>query len=179
MAEGKVKKEKGETDRTFVRALTGHYDEIFKGLYNQPRVFHSKGIPIHGGPVGFGKELISPAFTSMPMVTQAFHSHMEIIAPGGKMHKHGHMNSAVLYILEGKGHEIHDGERLNWQAGDAGIVRNGCVHQHFNDDPDKPARILIIKSKPLFMFFHLIFQKGIEKAPGKPMPGWEGWKPAD
>jgi len=36
MAEGKVKQEQRRADRTFVKALTGHYDEIFKGLYNGP-----------------------------------------------------------------------------------------------------------------------------------------------
>ncbi len=160
-------------DRTFVRAVVGQYDELVETLATGPRVFHTKEMPIHGGPVFFGKDIMSPGKGS----TQAFHVHVETIAPGGKSQKHAHMNSAVLYILEGKGYEIHDGERLDWQAGDVGIVRNGCVHQHFNASSDKPAKILIIKSKPLFIFFRMLFQKGIEKPPDKALPGWENWKP--
>ena len=57
-------------------------------------------------------------------------------APGGYGQKHGHMNSAVFYVLKGKGHDVHDGRRLDWEAGDALIVENACVHQHFSDDPD-------------------------------------------
>ncbi len=162
-----------EEDRTFVRAVTGKYDELVETLATEPRVFHTKEMPIHGGPVFFGVDIMSPGKNS----TQAFHVHIETIAPGGKSQKHAHMNSAVLYILEGRGYEIHDGERLDWQAGDVAIVRNGCVHQHFNTDPDKPAKILIIKSKPLFIFFRMLFQKGIEKPPDKALPGWENWKP--
>ena len=69
------------------------------------------------------------------------------------------MNSAVFFVLTGKGHDVHDGERLDWEAGDAMIVENCCVHQHFSDDPDKETIVLIMKAKPLFLFMHLIFQK--------------------
>ena len=69
-----------------------------------------------------------------------FHLHLEEYAPGGKSQKHGHVNEAAFYILDGKGYEIHDGVRYDWQAGDVAIVHNNCVHQHFNASPDKPAR---------------------------------------
>ena len=39
------------------------------------------------------------------------------------------------------------------------IVEYGCVHQHFNDDPDNEAILLVFKAKPLFLFMHLLFQK--------------------
>jgi len=39
--------------------------------------------------------------------------------------------------------------RYDWQAGDVAIVHNNCVHQHFNASPDKPARALVIKTKPM------------------------------
>ena len=36
------------------------------------------------------------------------------------------------------------------------FVENGCVHQHFNDDPDNEAILLVFKAKPLFLFMHLL-----------------------
>ena len=54
---------------------------------------------------------------------------------------------------------MHDGKRIEWKAGDIMIVENGCVHQHFNDDPDETAILLVFKAKPLFLFMHLLFQK--------------------
>ena len=146
-----VRYEDWQKDRVFVRSVHGKYSELFKELYSQPRVFSSKKIPNKGGPVLFDKPVISPRIVSPPVVTQSIESHILTLAPGGKSQKHCHLNSAVLYIMAGKGYEIHDGEHLDWQAGDAAIVRNGCVHQHFNANPDKPARILILKSKPLFI----------------------------
>ncbi len=166
-----------QLDRTFVRSVHGKYSELIRDVYAQPRVFHSKEKPMRGGPVHFNKWCIDPRL--LGVATQAMVSHIEVQAPGGKSAKHGHMNGALLYILEGKGYEVHDGKRVDWQAGDVAIVRNGCVHQHFNLNPDKPTRILIIKAKPLFMFFNLFFQKTLEYAPKISSPGWEEWKPAD
>ncbi|MFC1592881.1 cupin domain-containing protein [Candidatus Omnitrophota bacterium] len=64
--------------------------------------------------------------------------------PGGDHGSHGHTQGAVFYVLEGKGHEVHDGIRYDWETGDAVIVHDGgSVHQHFNDDPERPARMLV------------------------------------
>ena len=57
--------------------------------------------------------------------------------PGGRSQKHGHVNEAAFYILDGEGYEIHDGVRYDWKAGDVAIVHNNCVHQHFNAEPDQ------------------------------------------
>jgi gentisate 1,2-dioxygenase len=87
------------------------------------------------------------------------------------------MNSAVFFVLKGKGHDVHDGRRIDWEAGDALIVENGCVHQHFNDDPDEEGIVLIMKAKPLFLFMHMIFQKMVEYPPKTPVPGHEDYAP--
>ena len=57
------------------------------------------------------------------------------------------------------------------------IVENGCVHQHFNDDPENEAILLVFKAKPLFLFMHLLFQKIVEWPPDEPPPGQENFKP--
>ena len=82
----------------------------------------------------------------------------------------------LFIILDGKGYEIHDGVRYDWQAGDIAIVHNNCVHQHFNADPVKPARALVIKTKPMFMFMNMMFQHQVEPRPSEPAPGAEGFQ---
>ena len=66
--------------------------------------------------------------------------------------------------------------RYDWQAGDVAIVHNNCVHQHFNASPDKPARALVIKTKPMFMFMNMLFQQLVEPRPTTPAPGAENFK---
>jgi len=102
--------------RIFVRGLSGEYKlEVEKErLWNADRVMQGDSLPHKGGPQMWNKRLIDPANG----LTQTIHSHIETIAPGGKSHKHGHQNEAMLYVLEGRGYEIHDGVKYDWQAGD-------------------------------------------------------------
>ena len=101
------------------------------------------------------------------------------VDPGTTTTIHRHSWDAILFMVEGSGWTEVDGVRYDWQSGDACIVENGCVHQHFNADPDRPARILIFKAKPLFLFFNLLFQKTVEYPPTEPIKGWENFAPED
>ena len=160
--------------RTFVRALEGTYGELVKELFNQPRVYHASDWKWKGGPQNFGKKIINPQAVK---IAQSIEAHLDVFAPGGHGQKHGHMNSAVFYVLKGKGYDVHDTKRHDWQAGDALIVSNACVHQHFNDDPDEECVVLIMKAKPLFLFMHMLFQKVVEYPPKDPVPGHEDFEP--
>ena len=119
--------ERWQKKRTFVRALEGTYGELVHELFSQPRVYRSKDLKWKGGPQNFGKKVINPGSAK---VAQSIECHIDCFAPGGYGQRHGHMNSAVFYVLKGKGHDVHDGRRLDWEAGDALIVENACVHQH-------------------------------------------------
>jgi gentisate 1,2-dioxygenase len=85
------------------------------------------------------------------------------------------VNEAAFYILDGTGYEIHDGVRYDWQAGDVAIVHNNCVHQHFNADTTKPARAIVIKTKPMYLFLNMLFQKTVSDRPVDVTPESEGF----
>ena len=160
--------------RVFVRALEGTYGELVHELFSQPRVYSSKDWKWKGGPQNFGKKIINPQAVK---VAQSIEAHLDVYAPGGYGQKHGHMNSAVFFVLKGKGHDVHDGVRHDWEAGDALIFENGCVHQHFNDDPKDESIVLIMKAKPLFLFMHMLFQKVVSYPPKDATPGQENYQP--
>jgi gentisate 1,2-dioxygenase len=160
--------------RTFVRALEGTYGHLYKALLEEKRVYSSKDVPWKGGPGQYGKHIISPQAAT---VTQSIETHIEAYAPGAHGQKHGHLNSAVFYVLKGRGHDVHDGRVIPWRAGDVMIVENGCVHQHFNDDPEEEAVLLVFKAKPLFLFMHLLFQKIVEWPPETLPEGQADYKP--
>ena len=161
--------------RVFVRALEGTYSHLTKELLNQPRVYSSKDQPWKGGPQHFGKFVISPQKNK---ITQSIETHIEEFGPGGYGQKHGHLNSACFFVLRGRGHDVHDGRRIEWKAGDVMFVENGCVHQHFAD-PEEGALLLVFKAKPLFLFMHLLFQKVVEYPPSKRIEGHEDWAPTN
>lgn len=172
--EEKVTWDRWQKKRTFVRALEGTYGELTQSLLNQPRVYSSRNVPWKGGPQVYGKHVISPQHAA---VAQSIETHIEVYAPGAHGQKHGHMNSAVFYVLKGRGHDVHDGRRIEWKAGDIMLVENGCVHEHFNDDPDNDAQLLVFKAKPLFLFMHLLFQKIVHFPPTTPPVGHEDFTP--
>ena len=160
--------------RVFVRALEGTYGELVRELFSQPRVYRTKDLNWKGGPHFYGKKIINPQSAK---VAQSIETHIEVFAPGGLSQKHGHMNSAVFYVLKGKGYDVHDGRRLDFEAGDALIVENACVHQHFSTEMQDESIVLVMKAKPLFLFMHLLFQKIVEWPPKTPPKGQEDYKP--
>lgn len=166
--------ERWQKQRLFVRELKGVYGEVYKQLLDQPRVYKSKEWEWKGGPALFGKKVVNPQSVE---ITQMIEAHIDVYAPGSHGQKHGHMNSAVFYVLEGRGYDVHDEVRYDWEAGDVCIVNNACVHRHFNADPKKRARVLIMKAKPLFLFAHMLYQKVVEYPPKDPVPGQEGFHP--
>jgi quercetin dioxygenase-like cupin family protein len=161
-------------DRVFVRGIQGQYslkDELAR-LRSMPRVRKGSKIRFTDGPQTFSRHYVEPK----DGITQLFHLHLEEYSPGARSQKHGHVNEAAFYILDGEGYEVHDGIRYDWKAGDVAIVHNNCVHQHFNASTTKPARALVIKTKPMYMFMNMLFQKQVEPRPATPFPGAENFK---
>ncbi len=169
----KVVWERWTKKRTFVRALEGTYSQMRDELYAQPRIYKTSEMKWKGGPHNFGKKVINPQANK---IAQSIEAHVDAFAPHGYGQIHGHMNSAVFFVLKGKGHDIHDGKRLDWEAGDALIVENACVHQHLNDSDDESI-VLVLKAKPLFLFMHMIFQEMVQFPPEDPVPGHEDYAP--
>ena len=94
-----------------------------------------------------------------PFLTQTLQVHFVELEPGGANHGHGHQNEACFYILEGKGYEIHDDVRYDWEKGDFAIVHTDCVHKHYNADKNERALALVMKAKCTWMYLGL-WQQG-------------------
>jgi gentisate 1,2-dioxygenase len=76
------------------------------------------------------------ALQTMAVFEQIIHRHSGM---------HRHQGGLAIYVLDGEGHTIVDGERYDWGAGDLlllPIKPGGVAHQHFNRYPERPARWL-------------------------------------
>jgi quercetin dioxygenase-like cupin family protein len=86
-------------------------------------------------------------------------AYMQIIPPGSRSGRHRHLAEECLYVLEGRGYDLHQDceveiaddfhwkpqdeiQRFEWEAGDVVYVPPNTIHQHFNADPDRPARLI-------------------------------------
>jgi mannose-6-phosphate isomerase-like protein (cupin superfamily) len=90
-------------------------------------------------------------------LTQTLQVHFVELPGESSNHGHGHQNEAAFYILEGKGYEIHDDQRYDWEKDDLVFVHTDSVHRHFNPYPEK-AVALVVKAKCSWMFLGLIQQ---------------------
>ncbi|MBI2985397.1 MAG: cupin domain-containing protein [Deltaproteobacteria bacterium] len=54
------------------------------------------------------------------------------IPAGSRSGKHRHVSEELVLVLEGRGYDIHDGERWEWEQGDLICIPSMTVHQHFN-----------------------------------------------
>ena len=115
-------------------------------------------------------------------------AYMQIIPPGSRSGRHRHLAEECLYVLEGSGYDLHQDcdlevteryewkpqakvRRCEWEAGDVIYIPPNTIHQHFNADPDQPARALVLKAKPMYMFMNMLFQQLVEPRPAEPAPG--------
>lgn len=108
-------------------------------------------------------------------------AYMQIIPPGSRSGKHRHLAEECLYVLEGIGYDLHQDcdveitddfhwnpqeqvRRFDWEAGDIIYVPPSTIHQHFNADPKRPAR-LISSTNRIFKQCGLNDLEQIEDAP--------------
>ncbi len=152
-------------ERVFLRGLTSErygLAEQRRLQHGAPRVRREGFVVGHGvttaGYEGIGAEswaewLVGPG--DDPFYTQSLQVHTVDLAPGGKNEGHGHQNEALFYVFDGTGYDIHDGERYDWEAGDAMVVHADSVHQHFNTDAAREVHGIIFKAKALWLFLGL------------------------
>lgn len=105
---------------------------------------------------GLLKHLINEGMNTRMETVDAY---MQIVPPGSRSGKHRHLAEECLYVLEGRGYDLHqdcdveitDGyhwkpqdkiQRFDYEAGDVIYVPPNTIHQHFNADPDRPLRLI-------------------------------------
>lgn len=81
-------------------------------------------------------------------------AHVSEIPPGGNTTRHRHTTEAYIYIVKGRGYSIinYEGEseqRIDWEEGSLFSPPVWAWHQHFNTDPDEPARYLAVQDTGL------------------------------
>ena len=107
--------------------------------------------------------------------------YMQIIPPASHSGKHRQLAEEALYVLEGRGYDIHvdcdveitdtyhwkpqdEAKRFEWEAGDMIYVPPNTISQHFNSDPSRPVR-LVSATNRIYKYCGLNDLEQIENAP--------------
>ncbi|OGA00793.1 MAG: hypothetical protein A3H35_21105 [Betaproteobacteria bacterium RIFCSPLOWO2_02_FULL_62_17] len=139
------------------------YQDLLDDASNAPsrnarrkKVVRPEDMPWEMARQGLLKHLISEQMNTRMETVDAY---MQIIPPGSRSGKHRHLAEECLYVLEGRGFDLHQDcdveitdtyhwtpqtevKRYEWEAGDVIYIPPNTIHQHFNADPDKPVRLI-------------------------------------
>jgi len=131
-----------------------------------PHVLKGRDIPWEHTRQGKMKFLLHSKTAREAIGLRLFDAFVQEIPPGGWSGKHRHIDEEVLKILDGRGYDVHDGVRYDWEREDLVCIPIHTVHQHFNADPQRPARFLSIRTRfATFMGYGGI--EHLEDAPGQ------------
>lgn len=156
----------GKEGRVFLRGITSErygLGEFRKAILTAPRVRGEEVVVDDASVAHSGDSQDSRTWWRIgpgdePFLTQTLQVHFVELPPGKSNHGHGHQNEAVFYILEGRGYEIHDDRRYDWEKGDLVVAHTDSVHRHFNASDTERALAIVMKAKSLWMYMGLIQQ---------------------
>ena len=139
------------------------YQDLLDDAANAPvrnarrkKVVHPEDMQWEMSRQGLLKHLINEQMNTRMDTVDAY---MQIIPPGSRSGKHRHLAEEGLYVLEGRGYDLHQDcdveitdtyhwtaqkevKRYQWEAGDVIYIPPNTIHQHFNADPERPARLI-------------------------------------
>lgn len=70
------------------------------------------------------------------------------LLPSQLTNKHRHTYETVLFVLEGRGYTEIEGEKVEWQKGDAVYIPSWAWHRHQNLSDVEPAKYIACENAP-------------------------------
>ena len=146
----------GHAHQKLYQALLDDAAEAPARNKKRKKVVQPEDMPWEMARQGLLKHLLNAAMNTRMETVDAY---MQIIPPASRSGKHRHLAEECLYVLEGRGYDLHQDcdveitdtyhwtpqdevKRYEWEAGDVIYVPPNTIHQHFNANPDQPARVI-------------------------------------
>jgi len=147
---------KGTANRSLYAELLQDAAEAPVKNGKRKKVVHPEDMPWELSRQGLLKHLINEKMNTRMETVDAY---MLIIPPGSRSGKHRHLAEECLYVLEGRGYDLHQDcdveitdtyhwepqaevKRFEWEAGDVIYIPPNTIQQHFNADPERPVRLI-------------------------------------
>ncbi|MCL4486610.1 MAG: cupin [Chloroflexi bacterium] len=159
----------GEAKRSMKGTATAkYYEEHLKESADWRKEYKAKkGIvkaeemPWEDSPQGRIKHVVNEKMNTRECALDIY---QQVLPPGGSSGKHRHLAEEVFFVLEGKGYDLHwdlkfdctdayvwdweaEPKKFEWEAGDFVYIPPYSMHQHFNADPNSPARFVTASSR--------------------------------
>ena len=169
---------KGTANQALYQALLDDAAAMPARNAKRKKVVKPEDMPWELSRHGLLKHLMNEGMNTRMETVDAY---MLIIPPGSKSGKHRQLAEECLYVVEGRGYDIHvdydveitdtyhwkpqaEINRYEWEAGDVIYVPPSTIHQHFNADPTRPARLISVTNR-VYKYCGLNDLEQIEDAP--------------
>ncbi len=146
----------GQGNRPLYQNLLDDATEAPARNAKRKKVVTPEDMPWEMARQGLLKHLINEGMNTRMETVDAY---MQIIPPGSRSGRHRHLAEETLYVLEGRGYDLHQDcdveitdeyfwkpqdevKRFEWEAGDVIYIPPNTIHQHFNADPERPVRLI-------------------------------------
>ena len=147
---------KGTANQKLYQALLDDATAAPARNAKRKKVLHPEDMPWEMARQGLLKHLLNEGMNTRMETVDAY---MQIIPPGSRSGKHRHLAEECLYVVEGRGYDLHQDcdveitdtyhwepqaevKRYEWEAGDVIYIPPNTIHQHFNASGDKPVRLI-------------------------------------
>src|SRR5512141_1074087 len=148
---------KGTANQALYQALLDDAEAAPARNAKRKKVVHPEDMPWELSRHGLLKHLLNEGMNTRMETVDAY---MLIIPPGSKSGKHRQLAEECLYVLEGRGYDLHQDcdveitdtyhwtpqaevKRFEWEAGDVIYVPPNTICQHFNGESDRPVRLIV------------------------------------
>ncbi len=163
MSDEKTIAHQGDKTCTFYADGLTESAEFRKNYKSRLNVVKAADMPFEDSPDGRIKHIVHKKMDTMECCIDAY---MQFLAPGGKSGRHRHLAEEIFYVVEGSGYDLHwdvkfdceeefiwdweqEPRRFEWSKGDFVYVPPFSIHQHFNADAGKEARIIVVTNRIL------------------------------
>jgi quercetin dioxygenase-like cupin family protein len=147
---------KGRNNQKLYQALLDDAATAPARNAKRKKVVRPEDMPWEMSRQGLLKHLINEGMNTRMETVDAY---MLIIPPGSRSGKHRHLAEECLYVLEGRGYDLHQDcdveitdtyhwkpqdevKRYEFEAGDVIYIPPNTIHQHFNASADQPLRLI-------------------------------------
>jgi len=147
---------KGTANQNLYQALLDDATAAPMRNAKRKKVLRPEDMPWEMARQGLLKHLLNEAMNTRMETVDAY---MQIIPPGSRSGKHRHLAEECLYVVEGRGYDLHQDcdveitdtyhwapqaevKRYVWEAGDVIYIPPNTIHQHFNASGDRPVRVI-------------------------------------
>jgi quercetin dioxygenase-like cupin family protein len=152
----------GETSGSYYKDLLNDATTKPSRDAGRKKILKAHELPWENSPHGLLKHIVNESMNARCETVDAY---MQIIPPGSRSGKHRQLAEQAFYVVEGRGYDLHvdcDLEITNdkytwkpedrvqtfeWEQGDVVYIPPNTISQHFNADPDRPARIIVVTNR--------------------------------